>query len=120
MELKSRTDNMTRKNAVKQANEEISYLDDQKEAILGKLERLRIKKMISIAKVGMSMGKSSSYYSVVQNRGRALSVESIAKLAAVFGQKIELRLVRSRGRGANGTRKGAGIADGASVGKSEF
>ena len=88
---------MTRKNAVKQANEVLSCLDDQKETILRRLEELRSKRKISVAAVGESLGKASSYYSVVLNRGSALSVESIAKLAAAFDRKIELRLVCNRG-----------------------
>ena len=87
---------MTREEAVKRANEVLADLDDQKEAILRKLEELRCKRKISVVEVGASLGKVSSYYSVVLNRGRALSVESIAKLAAAFDLKIELRLVRNK------------------------
>ena len=87
---------MTREEAVKWANEVLADLDDQKEAILRKLEELRCKRKISVVEVGASLGKVSSYYSVVLNRGRALSVESIAKLAAAFDLKIELRLVRNK------------------------
>ena len=71
-----------------------SCLDDQKKMILGKLERLRGKKKIPVAEVAALMGKSPSYYSVALNRGCALTVESLAKIAAAFGRKIELRLVR--------------------------
>ena len=74
---------------------EFSYLDDQKAEILGKLERLRNKKKMPVAKVAVLLGKSPSYYSVALNRGRALTVESLVKIAAAFGRKIELRLVRS-------------------------
>ena len=86
---------MTHEEAEKRENEVLADLDDQKEAILRKLEELRCKRKISVFEVGASLGKVSSYYSVVLNRGRALSVESIAKLAAAFDRKIELRLVRS-------------------------
>ena len=72
----------------------LSSLDDQKKTILGKLERLRSKKKMPVKEVAALMGKSPSYYSVVLNRGCALSVESLAKIAAAFGRKIELRLVR--------------------------
>ena len=61
---------------------DFSYLDDQKAEILGKLERLRNKKKMPVAKVAASLGKSPSYYSVALNRGRALTVESLAKIAA--------------------------------------
>ena len=80
---------------------EFSYLDDQKAEILGKLERLRNKKKMPVAKVAALLGKSPSYYSVALNRGRALTVESLAKIASAFERKIELRLVcsgRSRRR----------------------
>ena len=60
---------------------------------LGELERLRGKKM-SVMDVAALLGKSPAYYSVALNRGRALSVELLAKLAAAFGKTIELRLVR--------------------------
>ena len=87
---------MTHEEAVKRANEVLADLDDQKGAILRKLEESRCKRKISVGEVGASLGKASSYYSVVLNRGRALSVESIAKLAAAFDRKIELRLVRNK------------------------
>ena len=87
---------MTQEEAEKRANEVLADLDDQKKAILRKLEELRCKRKISVVEVGASLGKVSSYYSVVLNRGRALSVESIAKLAAAFDRKIELRLVRNK------------------------
>ena len=87
---------MTHEEAEKRANEVLADLDDQKGAILRKLEELRCKRKISVVEVGASLGKASSYYSVVLNRGRALSVESIAKLAAAFDLKIELRLVRNK------------------------
>ena len=87
---------MTLEEAEKRANEVLADLDDQKEAILRKLEELRCKRKISVVEVGASLGKASSYYSVVLNRGRALSVESIAKLSAAFDRKIELRLVRNK------------------------
>ena len=72
-----------------------SSLDDQKKMILGKLERLRSKKKLPVTEVAAMLGKSPSYYSVVLNRGCALTVESLAKIASAFGRKIELRLVRS-------------------------
>ena len=72
----------------------LSSLDDQKAAILGELERLRGKRKMSVMDVAALLGKSPSYYSVALNRGRSLSVESLAKLAAAFGKTIELRLVR--------------------------
>ena len=72
----------------------LSSLDEQKTAILGELERLRGKKKMSVMDVAALLGKSPAYYSVALNRGRALSVESLAKLAAAFGKTIELRLVR--------------------------
>ena len=87
---------MTLEEAEKRANEVLADLDDQKKAILRKLEELRCKRKISVGEVGASLGKASSYYSVVLNRGRTLSVESIAKLAAAFDRKIELRLVRNK------------------------
>ena len=74
---------------------EFSYLDDQKAEILGKLERLRNKKKMPVAKVAALLGKSPSYYSVALNRGCALAVESLVNIAAAFGRMIELRLVRS-------------------------
>ena len=73
---------------------DFSCLDEQKTAILGELERLRGKKKMSVMDVAALLGKSPAYYSVALSRGRALSVESLAKLAAAFGKKIELRLVR--------------------------
>ena len=75
----------------------LSSLDDQKKMILGKLDELRGKKKMSVKEVTALLGKSSSYYSVALNRGSALTVESLAKIAAAFGRKIELRLVRSGG-----------------------
>ena len=77
-----------------QSNKDFSCLDEQKTAILGELERLRGKKKMSAMDVAALLGKSPAYYSVALNRGRALSVESLAKLSAAFGKKIELRLVR--------------------------
>ena len=74
---------------------DFSCLDDQKKTILGKLERLRSKKKMPVKDVAALLGKSPSYYSVALNRGCALTVESLAKIAAAFGRKIELRLVRS-------------------------
>ena len=75
----------------------LSSLDDQKKMILGKLDELRGKKMMTKMEFAALMGKSPSYYSVALNRGSALTVESLAKIAAAFGRKIELRLVRSGG-----------------------
>ena len=63
--------------------------------ILGQLERLRDEKKMPVMEVAALLGKSPSYYSVALNRGCALTVESLAKIAAAFGRKIELRLVRS-------------------------
>ena len=74
-----------------------SCLDDQKVAIFEKLERLRRKKKMPVGEVAALLGKSPSYYSVALNRGCALTVESLGKIAAAFGRKIELRLVRSGG-----------------------
>ena len=79
---------------MKQMKKTLSCLDDQKKMILGKLDELRGKKKMSVKEVTALLGKSSSYYSVALNRGSALTVESLAKIAAVFGRKIELRLVR--------------------------
>ena len=78
---------------MKQMKKTLSCLDDQKKTILGKLERLRSKKKMPVKEVAALLGKSPSYYSVALNRGCALTVESLAKIAAVFGRKIELRLV---------------------------
>ena len=78
---------------MKQMKKTLSSLDDQKKTILGKLERLRSKKKMPVKDVAALLGKSPSYYSVALNRGCALTVESLAKIAAVFGRKIELRLV---------------------------
>ena len=79
---------------MKQMKKEFSCLDDQKRMILVKLEGLRGKRKMPVAEIAALMGKSPSYYSVALNRGCALTVESLAKIAAVFGRKIELRLVR--------------------------
>ena len=72
----------------------LSSLDDQKKTILGKLERLRSKKKMPVKEVAALLGKSPAYYSVALNRGCALSVESLARIAAAFDRRVELRLVR--------------------------
>ncbi len=101
-----------RKNAIMQtidevkrrADEGISDLDDQKEAILRELEELRSKRRMMVADVAALLGRAPSYYSVMLNRGRSLSLDSLAKIAALFNRKIELRLVRRKGRSVNVTR----------------
>ena len=73
----------------------LSNLNGQKKVIIRKLDKLRAKKMMTKTEFAALMGKSPSYYSVVLNRGCALTVESLAKIASAFERKIELRLVRS-------------------------
>ena len=75
-----------------------SCLDDQKKMILGKLERMRREKKMKVKELVALLGKSPAYYSVALNRRRSLSLESLAKIAAAFDRKIELRLVRSKTR----------------------
>lgn len=81
----------------RRADEGISDLDDQKEAILRELEELRSKRRMMVADVAALLGRAPSYYSVMLNRGRSLSLDSLAKIAALFDRKIELRLVRRKG-----------------------
>ena len=81
----------------KRADEGFSDLADQKEAILRKLEKLRSKRKMKVADVAALLGRSPSYYSVMLNRDRSLSLDSLAKIAALFDRKIELRLVRRKG-----------------------
>ena len=69
-------------------------LDDQKELILDELERLRREKKMKVKELVALLGRSPAYYSVALNRRRTLSIESIAKIAAAFDRRIELRLVR--------------------------
>ena len=88
---------MTREDTVKRADEGLSDLADQKEAILRKLEELRSKRKMKVADVAALLGRSPSYYSVMLNRDRSLSLDSLAKIAALFDRKIELRLVRRKG-----------------------
>ena len=88
---------MTHEETVKRADEGFSDLADQKEAILRKLEELRSKRKMKVADVAALLGRSPSYYSVMLNRDRSLSLDSLAKIAALFDRKIELRLVRRKG-----------------------
>ena len=88
---------MTHEETVKRADEGLSDLADQKEAILRKLEKLRSKRKMKVADVAALLGRSPSYYSVMLNRDRSLSLDSLAKIAALFDRKIELRLVRRKG-----------------------
>lgn len=81
----------------RRADEGISDLDDQKEAILRELQELRSKRRMMVADVAALLGRSPSYYSVMLNRGRSLSLDLLAKIAALFDRKIELRLVRRKG-----------------------
>ena len=84
---------MAQGKAMTREDKALSNLNGQKKVIIRKLDKLRAKKMMTKTEFAALMGKSPSYYSVALNRGCALTVESLAKIAAVFGRKIELRLV---------------------------
>ena len=93
---------MTHGKSVTRADKAFSCLDDQKEQILEKLERLRREKKMKVKELAALLGRSQAYYSVALNRRRSLSVESIAKIAAAFDRRIELRLVCSNPPGSVG------------------
>ena len=86
---------MAQGKAMTREDKALSNLNGQKKVIIRKLDKLRAKKMMTKTEFAALMGKSPSYYSVVLNRGCALTVESLAKIASAFERKIELRLVCS-------------------------
>lgn len=75
------------------------YLREVQDGFIESIVELQRKNKLRDADVSEMLGATQSYYPHLKSRSRSMKLEVMARLAAVFGKRIEIRLV-SRARSA--------------------